>query len=154
MASTFEALLLAQVNFLLNRPRFRGSILSATALTTGTNINYSTVSEDTYGGWNSTSHYWVAPAAGLYYATVQFKWGTTTPASGPAVKILGGASNATGELFSPNAASISAFCGVGTAGFIRANAGDQLSVQLTGAGFTTQADSADNNIFEIYLVSL
>lgn len=155
MASTFEALLLAQTNLLLNKPRFKGSILTATALTTGSNINYSTVSEDTYGAWNSTSHYWVVPVAGLYFAAVQFNWGTTAPSTGPAIKILGGASNATAEVQSQNAPSIGSGGGFSTYGFVRANAGDQLSVQLVNSGFTTvSASPADNNFFELFFVSL
>ena len=151
MASTFEALLLAQVNFLLNPPRLMASSLSGTALATAANIAYSTITEDSYGGWISTSHYWVVPVAGLYKASIQFKWIGSAPASPPAANILKNGSNA---LVSENAATTTGFSGFSTSGFVRANAGDQIAVQLANAGFTTQVDTADNNFLTLKLDSL
>lgn len=151
MASTFEALLLAQVNFLLNPPRLKASILAATALSTGSNIAYSTITEDSYGGWNATSHFWVVPVAGLYKASLQFKWNGTPPGSPPAANILKNGSNA---LVSANASSTATFAGLSSSGFVRANAGDTIAVQLANAGFTTQVDTADNNFLTLKLDSL
>ncbi len=139
-------------NFLLDPPHFKGSITTGTALGINTNLAYPSV-EDNYGGWNSTNHYYVVPAGcpGLYIATIQFKWNGTPPASAPIAKVLGGASNATAQLFSPNAPNTAAVNGLQLDGFVRCNAGDQISVQLGGAGFTTQSDApADNNFFEFY----
>jgi hypothetical protein len=147
-------LALTQVGMALNPPRFRGSILTATALGTGSNINYTTVSEDNYGGWNSGSHYWAAPQAGLYFAAVQFKWGSSAPAGPPSIAVFGGATGLTGLLRSPNAPSISTFCGLALSGFFRCAAGDQVNVQLLGAGFTTQSDTPqDNNYIHLWRVS-
>lgn len=153
MASSFEVLLLSQMAFRNNPPRFKGSILAATALATGVNINYTTITEDNYGGWNGTNHYWVLPAAGLYAAMIQFNWGSTAPGSGPAIKIFGGAANTTLEAQSYNAPSIGTFGGFSLNCQVRGNAGDQISVQIANAGFTTQNDSTDNNFFEIWQIS-
>lgn len=154
MASQLELLALAQMAIVQNPPRFRGSILTATALSTGANINFSTVSEDTYSGWNSGSHYWAVPQAGLYVATVQFKWGSSAPAGPPSIAVSGGASGTTGLLRSPNAPSISTFCGLSISGFFRCAVGDQVNVQLLGAGFTTQSDAPeDNNYIHLWRVS-
>lgn len=139
-------------NFLLDPPHFKGSITTATLLATGANIAYPAI-EDNYAGWNATNHYYVVPAGcgGLYIATIQFKWNGSAPASAPNTKVLGGAANATSELVSPNAPNTAGFNGLQLDGFVRCNAGDQISVQLGGAGFTTQSDSpADNNFFEFY----
>ncbi len=140
-----------QITALAAPPHFKGSITSATALTTGTNIAYPSI-EDNYTGWDSTNHWWKVPAGwpGLYIVSCQFKWGTG-PASAPAVKILGGAANTTALVTSPNAAAITSFGGVWIAAhFVRLAVGDEISVQLTGSGFTTQSDSpADNNFFDI-----
>ena len=152
MASTFEALLLAQTNFLLNPPRFRGSILSSTAISVNTNVAYSTISEDSYGGWNSTSHYWAVPVAGLYHVTIQFKW-TGTPSAAPSPDLVKTGTNA---LNGPNASSTTSGTGVGVEGFVRCNVGDQLAAQTQAAssGFTTIADPSDSNFMEIFFVSL
>lgn len=139
------------LNALLNPPHFKGSITAATALATGANIAFPSV-EDNYSGLDATNHWWKVPPTwgGLYTVSVQFKWGSTGPTSAPAIKVLGGASNATGLLTSPNAPSLSSFQGISTFHFIRVNAGDEISVQLVGAGFTTQSDPpADNNFFDI-----
>lgn len=139
------------LNALLAPPHFKGSITAATALATGANIAYPSI-EDNYGGWNATNHYWVVPPTwgGLYMVQIQFKWGSTGPASAPSIKVLGGPANATALLTSPNAPSTASFQGLDTGHFIRLSAGDQVSVQLMGAGFTTQSDSpADNNFFDL-----
>lgn len=142
------------LNFLLNVPHFKGSITTATALTTATNIAFPSV-EDNYSAWNATNHNWVVPVAGLYWAQVQFKWSATVPSTNPNIKILGGAAGTTSELFSPNAPSIASFQGMSVGGFVRAAVGDLLAVQLGSSGFTTQSDTpADNNFFELFLVSL
>lgn len=144
------------LNALLGPPHFRGSITSATTLAINTNIAYPSI-EDNYSTWNSSSNYWVVPPtwSGLYIAYVQFKWGTG-PGSAPSCKIFGGASNATLKKQSPNGASTASFNGIQLSGGVRCNAGDQISVQLTGAGFTTQSDGAnvDNNFFEFYFYSV
>lgn len=140
------------LNFLLDPPHFKGSVTTGTLLATSANIAYPSV-EDNYGGWNPTNHYYVVPAGcgGLYIASVQFKWNGTPPASAPSTRVLGGASNATLEIVSPNAPNTAAFNGLQLDGFVRCSAGDQISVQIAGAGFTTQSDSpADNNFFEFY----
>jgi hypothetical protein len=152
VATTFEALLLAQVNFVLNPPRFRGSILSATAISVSTNIPYSTISEDSYGGWNSSNHYWVVPVAGLYHVTIQFKW-SGTPSAAPSPDLVKTGTNA---LNGPNASATTASTGVSISGLVRCNVGDQLAAQTQAAssGFTTIADPSDNNFMEIFFVSL
>jgi len=142
------------LNFTLNPPHFRGSITAATALTIATNVPYPSV-EDNYAGWNAANHYWVVPAGcgGLYQVFIQFKW-NGAPASAPSCKILGGAANATPLRWSPNASAFGALMGISLSGFIRVAAGDQISVQLLGAGFTTQADPADNNYFDLGFYSI
>lgn len=140
------------LNFLLNPPHFKGSITTATALTTGTNIAFPVV-EDTYGGWDATNHWWVAPSnvsSGLYLVTVQFKW-NSGPGSNPSIQVKGGASGTSALLYSPNASGIGGFQGMQVCGFVRAAAGDKVGVQISGAGFTTIADSGspDNNFFSI-----
>lgn len=140
------------MNFYLAKPYFKGSITSATALGTASNINYPVI-EDVYGGWDSTNHRWVVPAGcgGVYRVDVQFKWGTGVPASAPSIKVLGGASNATLLAQSPNASAIGQFMGVSLEVPERLAAGDEVSVQIAGAGFTTQSDGAgvDNNFFTL-----
>lgn len=140
------------LNFLLDPPHFKGSFGSGVTLATGTNLAYPVI-EDNYAGWDGTNHRYVVPAGcgGLYVAVVQFKWNATPPASAPSAKILGGASNATAEIASPAAPSTAAVNGFGFTGFVRCNAGDQISVQLAGASFVTQNDSgADNAYFEFF----
>lgn len=150
MASPFEALLLAQTAFLNNPPRFRGAIRSATALTTASNINFTTVVEDNYSGWNSSSHYWVVPVAGLYEVHVSFKWNGSSPSSAPAINLL---DTGTAVLISANASSTSTFAGVQMHGLVRCAVNDQLAVQLANAGFTTQVDAGDNNFYQIIYCS-
>lgn len=143
------------LNFLLDPPHFKGSYTTGTLLAAGTNLAFPVV-EDNYSGWNSTNHYYVVPpgCGGLYIATVQLKWNGTPPSTAPNVKVLGGASNATSMLVSPNAPNTAGFNGLELDGFVRCNAGDQLSVQIGAAGFTTVSDSpADNNFFEFYFYS-
>lgn len=140
------------LNFILDPPHFKGSYTSSTGLSLSTNLAYPVV-EDNYAGWDATNHRYVVPAGcgGLYIAVVQFKWNGSSPTSAPNAKVLGGASNATSEIASPAAPSTAAVNGFGFTGFVRCNAGDQISVQLGGATFTTQADSgADNNYFEFF----
>lgn len=137
------------MNFYLNKPAFKGSITTGTTLATATNIAYPVV-EDGYGGWDSTNHRWVVPSGcgGLYLAAVQFKWGSGVPSSAPSIKVYGGAANGTLLATSPNAPALTAFMGVGLIACpLRLSAGDEISVQIAGAGFTTQNDSADNNFF-------
>lgn len=140
------------LNFLLNPPHFKGSITAATALSTGTNIAFPAI-EDNYGGWDATNHWWVAPSnvsSALYLVAVQFKW-NTGPGFAPSIQVTGGASGTTALLYSPNASGTGAFQGVQTCGFVRVAAGDKVGVQISGAGFTTIADSGgpDNNFFNI-----
>jgi hypothetical protein len=154
VASSIEAYLLAQATFLQNPPRFRGSILAATALGTGANVGFTTISEDNYGGWNGSGHFWAVPVAGLYYVSVQFKWGTTTPSSAPSTRVQGGPGSVTALLQSPNATGITSFLGIGVDGFVRCAVADQLCVQILNAGFTSQNDSpADNNYMHVFFVS-
>jgi hypothetical protein len=145
------------INAMIQPPRFKGSITTATAVTTATNINYPTV-EDNYSGWNSTNHNWVVPPTwgGLYLCFTQFKWGSSAlPSTPPSLVVNGGAAGTTALLHSANAASIGGFEGIAAAGFVRANAGDLLAVQLLASGFTTANDSpADNNYFELIWASL
>lgn len=70
MASTFEALLLAQVNFLLNPPLLSAQDL--TGITTlgasgvATKVKLGTVSKDTYSGWNASTNTYTVQVAGSY----------------------------------------------------------------------------------------
>ena len=135
----------------MDPPHFKGSVTSSTTLTINANIPYPVV-EDNYGGWNATNKYWVVPAGcgGLYVAMAQFKWNAALGAA-PYIRILGGASNATAAIISANASSTASATGVHVSGFLRCNAGDQISVQPGNLGFTTLSDSpADNNFFEIF----
>lgn len=140
------------LNFLLNKPVFKGSITAATALATATNLAYPVI-EDGYSGWDNTNHRWVVPTGcgGLYRLDVQGKWGSSVPASAPSFKVFGGASNATLLAQSPNASALGQFMGLGLSVPVRLAAGDQVSIQLSGAGFTTQSDGTgvDNNYFSL-----
>lgn len=140
------------LNFFLNKPFFKGSITTATALSAGTNITYP-VLEDAYGGWDSANHRWVVPAGcgGIYRVDIQHKWGSSAPSSAPSIKLFGGAANGTLLAQSPNAPNLSAFMGMALSLPVRVAAGDEISVQISGAGFTTQSDGAgvDNNYFSL-----
>ena len=133
------------LNFFLNKPLFKGSFTSGTSLSVNTNLPWPAV-EDAYSAWNSSSNYWVVPTGcgGLYKANVSLKWNGTSPASAPAVNVL---KNGTKILVSANASSTAGFAGVQLHGDVRVAAGDQIAVQLAGAGFTTQVDTGDNNYF-------
>jgi len=149
MASSLEILLLTQVQFWANKPRFIGSIVAGTALGTATNIAFPVV-EDPYSGWNAGSFFWVVPYSGLYRVSVQFKWNGTPPGSLPAINVK---KNGANTLVSANASSTSAFTGVQMTGPVRAVAGDQIAVQLANSGFTTQVDTGANNFLFIVLES-
>lgn len=138
------------LNFLLNKPYFKGSITTATGLAINSNLAYPVI-EDAYGGWDATNHRWVVPAGcgGIYHVNIQHKW-SSTPASAPSIRLFGGAANSTLLAQSPNAPSLSAFMGISLNLPVRLAAGDEVSVQIAGATFTTQVDgTADNNYFSL-----
>lgn len=68
MASTFEALLLAQVNLALNPPILEAHQATAQTLTTGTNtkITLDTVDSDSYSGWSAANNQYATQVPGTY----------------------------------------------------------------------------------------
>lgn len=70
MASTFEALLLSQINFLLNPPLLSAQDLTGTtslgASGVATKVKLPTVSKDSYSGWNASTSTYTVPVAGTY----------------------------------------------------------------------------------------
>jgi hypothetical protein len=129
-------------NFLLDPPHFKGSITAGTTLGTGTNIAYPSI-EDNYGGWDATNHWYTVPAGcpGLYLVNIQFKW-NTAPAALPTIIAM---KTGVSAMVSANASATTAATGVQMTGMLRVAAGDQIAVRLNNAGFTTLADTGDNN---------
>lgn len=140
-------------NFLLNPPKFKGTLQTATAITTGPNIDFGTPQLDTYSGWDATNKRYVCQVAGRYFAKAQLKCDSTN--TGPmAVRIL--VSSTFGGLpqniTSPNFA-YTAYHGASADGYLQLAVGDQVSIQ-SFYNFTSQPDPGDNNFFELQWVSL
>lgn len=122
--------------------RFKGSIVTATALTANTNIAYSTIVEDTAVGWNSTSNSYTIPVAGTYLVLAQVKQSTSVSV-GIAVR-----KNGTNVAYSGSAPATNTG-GIQIAHYEVCAAGDTISA-IVGANITTASDApAHNNFLEI-----
>lgn len=127
-------------NAVLNPPRFKGSIVLATAITATTFVPYPVI-YDTAAGWDATNHWYVVSVAGTYQVFAAGKWGTA-PGSTTNITIL---KDGAAVIVSPDAANVN-FTGPQIACSIQAVVGTKLGVDFNH-GFTTQPDGADNNYF-------
>ena len=130
--------------------RFKGSILTPTAITHDANINYSTIVEDTAGGWNAAGAYYSIPAVGTYLFASQIK--SDTSGTGQASILL--RKNGANVAASPNSPSGS-FVGINLVHYETCAVADQISVWAHGgANWTTINDSpAQNNYLEIVKIA-
>lgn len=131
--------MVAYLAFQRNPPRFKGSITSATALSSATPIKYPSII-DTASGWNVSTGQYTFQYPGTYSLKAQNKWGNVTPGTVALVCTVNSASSA----LSPNATN-AVFGGPQLECDLVVSAGDVLSMSVT-IGFTTQSDApADNN---------
>lgn len=125
--------------------RFKGSILTSTAVAANTNISYTTIVEDTTSGWSATNKNWAAPFAGTYLICVACKTTSAGPGVNSSVAIM---KNGTAVAKSSNVPT-SGYAGAALTHFETLAAGDTVSAQITTA-YTTISDSpAHNNFLEI-----
>lgn len=133
------------INYLLGasatttQNRFFGSILTATAITGGANIDFTgKIVEDTANAWNSTNKNWVCPSAGTYNYFIQTKCNATP--STPVVQLL---KNGTVYAYGPNPSNI-AFAGTNIGGYVRLAVGDTIAMRSLNT-YTTQSDTPSHN---------
>jgi hypothetical protein len=71
-ATDFDSWVQAPFGFLTNNVVFRAERHASQTLTASTNvtIEYDTILEDPFGGWNATSYWWLAPYTGWYLVTL------------------------------------------------------------------------------------
>jgi hypothetical protein len=71
LPSDFDNLIQAPLIFQTTGCIFRASRTSTQSFSSGNNIvEYNTILEDPYSGWNATDYYWLAPFTGWYSITV------------------------------------------------------------------------------------
>jgi len=129
--------------------RFKGSVLNGAAVAVNTNVNYSTIVEDTASGWNATNKNYVIPIPGAYLIIAAMKADT----SGPGGDSMALFKNGSKVVQSPNGPSGN-FTGLLLTHYEVCAAGDTLAVQFGGVPFTMQDDHpAHNNYFEVVRIA-
>ena len=160
MASTFEALLLAQNNLLMHPPEFRmyQSITQAIANSTDTQITCDAVSYDSFSGRSGTSPYSYTIPPGMT-GHWQFTWAVATGINSAGARdayILQNGSRITAGSPTAGAAANNDYTqsfGVTT---IPAQAGDVISLwfwQNSGGSLNTAVGAHNASLFEGRLVS-
>lgn len=128
--------------------RFKGSILTSAGITATTNLDFTTIVEDTASGWSTTNKNYVIPFAGTYLIIAAVK-ANASITGGIGLFLM---KNNTKVYAAPNGPA-QQFSGAQLTHYEACAAGDTVAVQ-TSVAFTTQSDSpAHNTVLEVIRIA-